>query len=100
MLAVLIGQILAEVRPLGPLDWWIVTVGAAPALVDWALSRLDTWRGNNALRLTTGAIAGVALGRSLYLYLRDTRSEVFLVQMMLIVFAVGAVEVVRVLRIR
>jgi uncharacterized membrane protein len=100
MLLVLAGQIVAKLRPSMPLDWWIVTVGIAPALADWALSRLDAWRGNNTLRLVTGAIAGAALGRSLYLYFRDGRSEVFLVQMLLIVFSVVAVEIVRVLQIR
>ena len=99
LLAVLALQIAAGLRPLGPLDWWIVLAGVAPALMDWALGRLGS-RGNNALRVTTGAIAGVALGRALYLYFRDTRSEVFLVQMMLIAFTVAAVEVVRVLRVR
>lgn len=40
-----------------------------PALVDWALGRFRPQRGSNALRFATGALLGLALGRTLYVHL-------------------------------
>jgi uncharacterized membrane protein len=77
------------------LDWWITIAGIGPALIDWGLSRLSIWRGNNLSRIATGVLAGGALSRSLYLYFREPVNEVFGVQLMIICFCVFAVEIAR-----
>lgn len=96
----LLGQLACGLEPAAGLDWWIALLGPLPALVDWGLSRLAIWGGSNLSRLLTGAVAGAALGRTVLLYLRDPRHEVFLVQLLLIVICVVAVEFVRRLRLR
>jgi uncharacterized membrane protein len=84
---------------LGALDWWITLVGVAPALFDWGLSWLGRVRGRNAVRVLTGVLAGVSLGRGFWLYFRDPRGEIFWVQIGLLVVGAIAFEVVRRLRI-
>jgi hypothetical protein len=46
----------------------------------------------------TGALLGLALGRSLWLYFADPKNELFWVQALLLVFGAGAFLVLRALR--
>ena len=93
LFATLSAQLALGPRSIGPLDWWIGLLGAAPALVDWGLGRLGH-RGSNVVRLATGALLGVALGRTLSLQMVDPANEVFWVQALLLVIGVLAFEVV------
>jgi uncharacterized membrane protein len=77
------------------IEWLIAVLGVAPALVDWALARLRIWSGTNLSRVLTGAVAGLALGRTFALYLRDPYSLVFWVQILLIIIIFVAVEITR-----
>ena len=79
-------------------DTLLTLLLAAPALLDWGLSRLRA-RGRNRYRLISGALLGVALGRSLWLYFRDPLSEIFWTQIALLVFGALAFELVRTLRL-
>lgn len=90
----------AATRPpgLGPLDWWLCLPGLAPALLDWGLSWLGRRRGTNAMRLATGVLLGISLGRGFFLYFHDPRSEIFWVQIGLLVAGAAAFELVRRLR--
>jgi hypothetical protein len=82
-----------------PLVDTLITLGlAAPALIDWGLSRLRA-RGRNLIRVISGALLGVALGRSLWLYFRDPLGEIFWTQIALLVFGVLSFELVRALRL-
>ncbi len=92
-------QAALNARALGPADFWVSLVGIGPALVDWGLSWIGRRRGGNLLRFATGAVLGIALGRSIWLYFRDARSEVFWVQMGLLVAGALAFHFVRVLRL-
>jgi uncharacterized membrane protein len=85
--------------PAGTADWVLVLSGVFPALFDWGLSWLGRRRGSNALRLATGVMLGLSLGRGFWLYFRDPRCEVFWVQLGLLVFGALAFELVRRLRI-
>ena len=80
-------------------DGLLVTVGVLPMLVDWAVARLRWARGTHALRLGTGALGGLALGRAFYIYFRDPWSEVFWVTIVGLVIVALAVEIVRALRL-
>jgi uncharacterized membrane protein len=85
--------------PAGTADWVLALSGVFPALFDWGLSWLGRRRGSNALRLATGLLLGLSLGRGFWLYFRDPRCEVFWVQLGLLVFGALAFELVRRLRI-
>jgi len=92
-------QALLRLGPAGAADWVLVLSGVFPALFDWGLSWLGRRRGSNALRLATGVVLGLSLGRGLWLYFRDPRCEVFWVQLGLLVAGAFAFELVRRLRI-
>lgn len=83
-------------RSWGIIDWFVVLVLAAPALLDWGASRLR-WAGRNDLRIVTGALLGLALGRSLYIYVADPLSELVWIQLGLLAVGALAFEVVRAL---
>ena len=61
-------------RPMAPVshpwDRWILFALAAPALLDWGLGQLSSWKGRNALRFATGLLLGCSLGRALYIHMR------------------------------
>lgn len=95
LLGVVALQMVLALGPLGLLDWWIALLGVLPAVVDWGLGRLDSGHGSNRLRVTTGLIAGVAMGRSFFLYLRDPMHEIFWVQIVLLVMAALSFETVK-----
>lgn len=95
MIATIAVQLIWKVEPCARLDWWIAIVGLGPAIIDWGVSRLDIWRGHNAIRIVSGGLAGMAVGRSVFLYWRDPRHEVFLVQVVIIAICVVAFEVTR-----
>jgi uncharacterized membrane protein len=79
----------------GTHDWWLTLPGCVPALLDWGLSWLGRHRGTNLVRVGSGILLGLALGRGLWLYLRDPRSEVFWVQLGLLAAGALAFELVR-----
>jgi hypothetical protein len=95
VIATIAVQLIWDVGPGACLDWWITLVGLGPAIVDWGISRLDIWQGRNAIRIASGGLAGVALGRSIFLYWRDPRHEVFWVQVAMIAICIVAFEVAR-----
>jgi uncharacterized membrane protein len=88
-------QMALALGPMGLLDWWIALLGVLPAVVDWGLGRLECGQGSNRLRVMTGLIAGVAMGRSFFLYLRDPMHEIFWVQIVLLVMAALSFETVK-----
>lgn len=70
-----------RVGPWGTLDWWIVLGASVPGFVDWALAWTGLRQGSNTLRILTGMLLGLALGRSLWLYFRDPLDEILWVQL-------------------
>jgi uncharacterized membrane protein len=71
LFAVLALQLRRPMAPLShPWDLWLLFVLPIPALVDWAFGQLTRWRGHNLIRLGSGALLGVALGRALYIHMR------------------------------
>lgn len=91
----------AALRPplLGVADWWLSLCGLFPALLDWGLGWLGRRRGTNAMRVATGVMLGLSLGRGFWLYLHDLRNEVFWVQIGLLAATALAFELVRRLRL-
>lgn len=83
----------------GRLDALLVALGVVPLLVDWAAGRLRWSRGATWLRLLTGALGGLGLGRAFYVYFREPGSELFWVTAIGIVIVFAAVEIVRALRL-
>lgn len=79
---------------LGGWEWHLALWGVLPLATDWTLGQLG-WRGGNAWRMASGALGGVSLGRTFASYLRDPRSEVFWVQLLLLAFVVVGVGLVR-----
>ncbi len=49
---------------------WVALL-ALPALLDWAFGQFFAQRGNNAWRLLTGVGLGLAIGRAMFLHLRE-----------------------------
>jgi uncharacterized membrane protein len=88
-------QLAIGTGPLGGWDWAVALGGVVPMVVDWGAGRLRAYRGSNLLRALTGAVGGIALGRSIYLHLKDPSYEVLWVQLALLAFALLAVELVR-----
>jgi uncharacterized membrane protein len=99
LVATIAAQAATHVGRLGLLDWWITLGGVAPALFDWGLSWLGRVRGRNLIRVLTGVLAGIALGRGFWLYFRDPRGEIFWVQVGLLAVGTAAFELVRRLRL-
>ncbi len=81
--------------PLPAADWWFCISGLFPALLDWGLAWLGRRRGSNAMRVATGILLGISLGRGFWLYLHDLKSEVFWVQIGLLAVGALAFELVR-----
>ena len=71
---VMFAAIAAQMAARAPLAWawdgpW--TLGLfAPAVLDWTVGRFAPRLGSNLWRTLTGALAGLALGRSLYIHLQ------------------------------
>lgn len=76
--------IVAQLRLRFPLehpdDLIAVVLLTLPATVDWALGRFDPHRFSNAWRTLTGALLGLALGRSLFIHLQRPFPPVLLAQ--------------------
>lgn len=53
-----------------PADPFILYGLALPAVLDWSAGQLLRWRGHNGVRLVTGALLGVSLGRAVYMNMR------------------------------
>jgi uncharacterized membrane protein len=84
--------------PAGKVDILIAMGLAIPGLLDWGEGVLDPRSGNNARRLITGAMLGVALGRSLWLHVQDPLGELLWIQLFLL--AAGGVAFLIVRHIR
>ena len=98
MFAALALQWVLDLGPAGRVDM-LMTMGLAiPALLDWGEGVLDPRTGNNPRRLITGAMLGVALGRSLWLHAQDPQGELLWIQLFLLGAAGVAFLVVRYLR--
>ncbi len=84
MLAAMVG--LFALR--APLSWeWDVPVVLGltlPALVDWSIGRFRPASGSNGVRLVTGILLGLALGRSLYVHVQRPLPTVLLAQAALV----------------
>ena len=70
MLAAQALQWALDLGPMGRLDLFIALALALPGLLDWGEGIINHRSGNNARRLITGAMLGVALGRSVWLHSR------------------------------
>jgi len=71
---VMFAAIAAQLAARAPLAWRgdaVVTLALfAPAVLDWVAGQLAPHFGSNAWRTLTGVLAGLALGRSLYIHLQ------------------------------
>ena len=83
----------------GPLERWLLAAGVLPALLDWGSSWLDRTRGNNLIRVITGCLLGVSLGRSLWVYFRDPLYEVLWIQVGLLALGALIFELLRLRRL-
>ncbi|MBK6846346.1 MAG: DUF2085 domain-containing protein [Proteobacteria bacterium] len=89
LLLVLALQVLLRAR-LGPhptADAVLALGGAFPALLDWSRARLGA-PSPRATRLWSGALLGLALGRTIFLHWRDPPGELLAIQLALL--AAGA----------
>jgi uncharacterized membrane protein len=71
---VMFAAIVAQFAVAAPLAWawdgaWTVG-GLVPAVADWTFGRFAPDRGTNAWRTLTGILAGMALGRTMYIHLQ------------------------------
>ncbi len=91
-------QWVLDLGPMGSADLVFALVLALPALLDWGAGALEPHSGSNFRRLLTGALLGVALGRSLWLNARDPYCEVLWIQLFLL--GSGALAFLLVRRLR
>ncbi len=86
----------------GPGPGWYdavwLSLPVIPAVVDWAGSRLGWWKGNNAIRLSTGILLGFGMSRTVYLNAHMPYSAPVLMQLGLLMGVVLFVELFRQLR--
>ena len=71
---VMFAAIAAQLAARAPLAWrwdgaWTLAL-FAPAVIDWTVGRFAPRFGSNPWRTLTGLLAGLALGRSLYIHLQ------------------------------
>ena len=66
--------------PRGWWDWLWLFVLPLPALLDWALGRLDIRPGTNRGRTFWGAFLGASLGRMVYLNMIDPATTLVVIQ--------------------
>jgi uncharacterized membrane protein len=87
-----------------PLSHRLDVVGSAvltvPALGDWAYGRLHPTRGNNGWRTLTGALLGVALGRTLFVHFQKPFPDSLVIQGALVVAVTVPVILLSYRRIR
>ncbi|MBI5482596.1 MAG: DUF2085 domain-containing protein [Deltaproteobacteria bacterium] len=74
-------------------EWAVLYLLPMPAIFSWARRRLTGAAGSNPVSTVTGALLGVALGRGIFLYLRDHGSVAFWVQAVALVVVVLTVEI-------
>jgi uncharacterized membrane protein len=79
-------------------EWAVLYLLPLPALFSWARRRLTGAPGSNPVATLTGVLLGIALGRGLFLYLRDPRAPAFWVQLAGLAAVVVAVELLRAIR--
>jgi hypothetical protein len=100
MFAVIGGQIALRSPKVWEFDPVVAFGLALPALVDWARGRLDPSTGTNASRVVTGVLLGVALGRTLYVHLRQPFHPLAVAQFGGLIAVFALVEAVAYLRRR
>ena len=100
VLALVLGLQLAGVVGAVRAEWAVLYLLPVPAVFSWARRRLTGAAGSNPVSTLTGALLGVALGRGLYLYLRDHRSVAFWALAGGLVVVVLTVELLARLKIR
>jgi len=87
--------IAAQLAVRAPLEWhWDAawTLGLLlPAVADWSLGRFRPDFASNPWRTFTGALAGLALGRSLYIHFHRPFPPALQFQLMVVTGAVSAV---------
>jgi uncharacterized membrane protein len=80
LFAVLVAQFAWHAPLSHPLDLPIGVGLVLPATADWAFGRFHPHRFSNPWRTATGALLGVALGRSLFIHLQRPLPPVLLAQ--------------------
>ncbi|MFL5320924.1 MAG: DUF2085 domain-containing protein [Myxococcaceae bacterium] len=78
-----------------PLSWTLdLPLGVAlllPALIDWTYGRFRPLSGSNSIRLLSGILLGLALGRSLYIHLQRPFPTVLVAQLLVSCAVAGPV---------
>src|SRR4051794_20625189 len=74
-----------------PLDLPLGVALLLPALIDWTWGRFRPHSGSNSLRLLTGFLLGLALGRSLYIHLRHPFPAILVAQLLVSCAVAGPV---------
>jgi hypothetical protein len=99
-LLLVLGLQLAGVVETVRTEWAVLFLLPVPAVFSWARRRLTGAAGSNPVSTVTGALLGIALGRGIYIYLRDHRSVPFWAQAAGLVVVVLTVELLARLKIR
>jgi uncharacterized membrane protein len=89
MLALQLQGLIPEVRA----EWAVLFLLPLPAVFSWARRRLTGAAGSNPVATVTGVLLGVALGRGIYLYLRDHAAVAFWAQAAGLAVVVLTVEI-------
>lgn len=91
LLAAVAGQFAAGAPLDHPVDLWLGVGLLLPALADWAAGRLLQRPGSNAWRTATGALLGLALGRSLFIHIQRPFPRLLVLQGILVTAVLFAV---------
>jgi uncharacterized membrane protein len=85
---VLLAALVIQFASRAPLSWradgWIAIPLFLPALADWASGRFFPALGTNVWRTVTGALLGVALGRTLYIHLQQPWPQWLILQVAIV----------------
>lgn len=85
-------QIATRASMVHPWDLWVAWLLPVPAVLDWARGRFRPESGTNFIRFLTGVLLGVALGRTIYLHLREPLHPLAMKQLFAILGVAAAVE--------
>ena len=94
MFAMIAAQVVKRAPLSWPYDEYVAFLLAAPAMLDWIRGRFDPWTGSNFSRVTTGALLGVSLGRTLYLHMVSPGHSLAMAQFGAIAIVVVLTELV------